>query len=69
MAHLITEKMGGGIHFRHHGFVDVAQVVVFEHDVILAFEFPRGVFRGVHRLDFPVGQAVHKLCGRDLLAA
>ena len=68
MPHLIAENVGGGIHFCHHGSVGVAQVVVFEHDVILAFEFPRGVFHGVHRLDFSIWQTVHKLRGRDLLA-
>ena len=69
MAHLITEKVGGGIHFRHHSSVCMPQVVIFEHDVILAFEFPRGVFHGVHRLNFSVRQTVHKFRGRDLLAA
>ena len=69
MAHLITKKVSGGIHFSHHGSVGVAQVVVFEHNVILAFEFPRGIFHGVHCLDFSIWQTVHKLRGRNLLAA
>lgn len=69
MPHLITEKVGGGIHFRHHGSVCMPQVVIFEHDVILTFEFPRVIFHGVYRLDFSVGQTVNKLRGRDILAA
>lgn len=61
MSHLIAEKVGRGIHFRHHGSVSMPQVVVFEHDVILIFEFPRVVFHGVHRLNFSIWQTVHKL--------
>ena len=68
MAHLITKKVSGGIHFCHHGSVGVAQVVVFEHDVILTFEFPRGIFHGVYRLDFAIRQTVHKFGGGDFLS-
>lgn len=69
MPHLIAQQMGGGIHFRHQRAIGVPQVVVFEVNVKPGLDFPRGVFHGVHRLDFPVRQTVDKLRGKNLLAA
>ena len=64
MAHLRTKKVLRRIQFRHHCPVCVTEVVIFEvypHALYL----PRGIFHGVHRLDLPVWEAVHKLRGRN----
>lgn len=61
--------MGGGIHFRHERAIGMPQVVIFEVNMKPGFDFPRGVFHGVHRLDFPVRQTVDKLRGKNPLAA
>ena len=69
MPHLIAQQMGGGIHFRHERAIGVPQVVIFEVNMKPGLDFPRGVFHGVHRLDFPVRQTVDKFRGKNLLAA
>ena len=58
MSHLIAQQVGGGIHFRHERAIGVPQVVIFEVNMKPGLDFPRRVFHGVHRLDFPVRQTV-----------
>ena len=60
MPHLIAQQMGGGIHFRHERAIGVPQMVIFEVNMKPGFDFPRGVFHGVDRLNFAVRQTVDK---------
>ena len=55
--------MLGCIQLRHHRPVCVTEVVIFEIYPVFGLNLPRGVFHGVHRLDFPIWQTVHKLSG------
>ena len=69
MPHLIAQQMGGGIHFRHERAIGVPQMVIFEVNMKPGLDFPRGVFHGVHRLNFPIRQTVDEFRGKNLFAA
>ena len=68
VAHLIAEQVRGRVFLRHKCSVGMPQIVVFEVDTKAAFEFPRGVFHGIHGLYFPIRQAVDQIQRGNLLA-
>ena len=69
MPHLIAEQVCGRVLLCHERSECVTQVVVFELNPQLAFDFPCRVFEGVDRLDGAVWQTVHKLRGGNFFAA
>ena len=68
MPHLIAQKMNRSIHFCEQGSKCVAQIMIFEFDPQLAFDFASGVLHGIDCLDGSIGEASHQLQRRDFLA-
>lgn len=40
MPHLIAKQVRGRVQLRHHGSVSVTEIMIFEVDTELAFDFP-----------------------------